>query len=66
MAKKQKTVRNGGRDMVGDYYLSNRQVEKENSERQQTQKKWSNSEKTLLVVIVIGVIALIIKYVVLG
>lgn len=52
--------------MVGDYYLSNRQVEKENSERQQTQKKWSNSEKTLLVVIVIGVIALIIKYVVLG
>lgn len=52
--------------MIGDYYLSNRQVEKENSERQQNRKEWSRSEKALLVVILLGAVALIIKYVVLG
>lgn len=66
MAKKQKQVRNHARDMIGDYYLSNRQVEKENSERQQNRKEWSRSEKALLVVILLGAVALIIKYVVLG
>lgn len=66
MAKKQKNIRNRARDMIGDYYLSNRQVEKENSERQQTGKAWSTSEKVLLVMIVIGAIGLFIKYVVLG
>jgi len=52
--------------MIGDYYLSNRQVEKENRERQQTRKEWSTSEKALLAIILLGVIGLIIKYVVLG
>lgn len=52
--------------MIGDYYLSNRQVEKENSERQQAQKEWSKSEKVLLAIILIGAVGLIIKYVVLG
>jgi len=52
--------------MIGDYYLSNRQVEKENSERQQTRKEWSTSEKVLLVMILLGLVGLIIKYVVLG
>lgn len=66
MAKKHKNIRNRARDMIGDYYLSNRQVEKENSERQQTGKEWSTSEKILLVMIVIGAIGLIIKYIVLG
>lgn len=66
MAKKQKNIRNRARDMIGDYYLSNRQVEKENSERQQTHKEWSTSEKVLLVIILIGIIGLIIKYIVLG
>jgi preprotein translocase subunit Sss1 len=66
MANKQKNIRNRARDMIGDYYLSNRQVEKENNERQQTGKEWSKSEKFLLVLIVIGAVGLIIKYVVLG
>ena len=66
MAKKQKNIRNRARDMMGDYYLSNRQVEKENRERQQNRKEWSTSEKVLLVIILIGVVGLIIKYVVLG
>lgn len=66
MAKKQKNVRNRARDMIGDYYLSNRQVEKENSERQQARKEWSTSEKVLLAIILIGAVGLIIKYIVLG
>jgi hypothetical protein len=66
MTKKHKNVRNRARDMIGDYYLSNREVEKENSERQQTHKEWSTSEKVLLAIILIGVVGLIIKYIVLG
>lgn len=66
MAKKQKNVRNRARDMIGDYYLSNKQVEKENRERQQSRKEWNGSEKLLLVAILVGLVALFIKYVVLG
>jgi hypothetical protein len=66
MTKKHKNVRNRARDMIGDYYLSNREVEKENSERQQTHKEWSTSEKVLLAIILIGAVGLIIKYIVLG
>jgi hypothetical protein len=65
MEKKHKQVRNRARDMVGDYYLSNRQVEKENRERQKPRKVWSGSERALLVIIILGVIALVIKYIVL-
>jgi preprotein translocase subunit Sss1 len=66
MTKKQKSIRNHARDMIGDYYLSNRQVENENRERQQTRKEWSTSEKVLLAIILIGAVGLFIKYVVLG
>lgn len=66
MGEKQKNIRNRARDMVGDYYLSNRQVEKENRERQQTHKEWSASEKVLLAIILLGAVGLIIKYIVLG
>jgi hypothetical protein len=66
MPKKQRNIRNRARDTIGDYYLSNRQVEKENRERQQTRKEWSASEKILLAIILLGVFGLIIKYVVLG
>jgi preprotein translocase subunit Sss1 len=66
MPKKQNNIRNRARDTIGDYYLSNRQVEKENRERQQTRKEWSTSEKVLLAIILLGVVGLIIKYIVLG
>ncbi len=66
MTKKDKKVRNRARDMIGDYYLSNRAVEKENSERQESHKEWSTSEKVLLIIILLGVVGLIVKYVVLG
>ena len=65
MSKSKKNVRNKARDMLGDYYLANRQVEKENRERQEDRKAWSSSEIFLLVVIVLGLIALAVKYLVL-
>lgn len=65
MSKPKKNVRNKARDMLGDYYLANRQVEKENRERQEARKAWSSSEIFLLVIIVLGLIALAVKYLIL-
>ena len=65
MSKSKKNVRNKARDMLGDYYLANRQVEKENRERQENRKAWSTSEIFLLVVIVLGLVALAVKYLIL-
>lgn len=65
MSKPKKNVRNKARDMLGDYYFANRQVEKENRERQEARKGWSTTEITFLVVIVLGLVALAVKYLVL-
>ena len=65
MAKKTKNVRNRARDMIGDYYKSNREVEKENQTRQENRKEWTRSEKMLLAVIILGAIGLVIRYVIL-
>lgn len=65
MAKKPKNVRNRARDMIGDYYQSNREVEKENQTRQENRKEWTRSEKILLAVIILGAIGLVIKYIIL-
>lgn len=65
MSKKPKSVRNRARDMIGDYYKSNREVEKENQTRQENRKEWTRSEKLLLAVIILGAIGLVVKYVIL-
>jgi len=65
MPKKEKQVRNRGRDMIGDYYKSNREVEKENRSRQENRKEWTGSEKILLAVIILGAIGLVVKYIIL-
>jgi hypothetical protein len=65
MAKKEKNVRNRARDMIGDYYKSNREVEKDNNARQENKKEWTRSEKLLLALIIIGAIGLVVKYVIL-
>jgi len=66
-----KKTRNKFRDMVGDYYITNREVDKENRRRREEAKKtgeekksWSPTEKVLLVIIVIGAIGIVIKYLV--
>ncbi|MEG0392682.1 MAG: hypothetical protein RR626_07960 [Anaerovoracaceae bacterium] len=64
MAKKQ--TRNKARDVIGDYYKANRQVEKENEKaREESQKKgWSRSERTMLIVILVCGVAILVKYLV--
>ena len=65
MSKPKKPARNKARDMLGDYYFANRQVEKENRARQEKRKGWSSSEILLLVIIVLGLLALAVKYLIL-
>jgi len=83
MAKESRQTRNHARDMIGDYYLANRQVEQENRSRQQEsetienpqrpafsesgkkRKPWTRSEMTLFVVIALGLVAIVVKYIVL-
>ena len=66
-----KKTRNKFRDMVGDYYMTNREVDKENRRRREEEKKageekksWVPTEKVLLAVIIIGAIGIVIKYLV--
>lgn len=64
---KRKT-RNRARDMVGDYYKSNRMVEKENEKylkESPPPSKWTPGAKFMLIAIVICLIAIVIKYFVL-
>ncbi len=65
--KKRKT-RNKARDMLGDYYKSNRMVEKENAEnlkKDPPPSKWTPGAKFMLIAIIICLIAIVIKYFVL-
>ncbi|MEA4922988.1 MAG: hypothetical protein VB031_06420 [Eubacteriaceae bacterium] len=66
MAKKK--VRNKARDVLGDYYKSNRAVEKANEEARKEQgpkKGWSRSEKIMMTIIILGAIGIVIRYVIL-
>ena len=68
--KKKKQTRNKARDMLGDYYKTNREYSKENEaawkEEQKNGKKGklSKTELTYVVIIVIGIIGLAVKYLV--
>ena len=66
-----KKARNKFRDMVGDYYMTNREVDKENRKRRgeakkagEEKKSWAPTEKIFLAVIIIGAIGIVIKYLV--
>lgn len=68
-----KKTRNKARDMIGDYWKTNRQAERENDaarKRQQEgrsekeKKQWTSTEKGMLVVIIIGLIGIFFRYVV--
>lgn len=54
--------------MLGDYYKSNRMVEKENAEnlkKDPPPSKWTPGAKFMLIAIIICLIAIVIKYFVL-
>ncbi|MDD5987019.1 MAG: hypothetical protein PUC26_04275 [Eubacteriales bacterium] len=68
-----KKTRNKARDMIGDYWKTNRQAERENEaarKRQQEgrsekeKKQWTSTEKGMLVVIIIGLVGIFFRYVV--
>lgn len=71
MAKKKRQVRNRARDMFADYYKTNKEYSRENRERQSREeqqrglKNLNYREKTYIVIIVLGLIAIFVKYVIL-
>lgn len=77
MSKKKKKIRNRAPGIIGDYWKANRQAERENEAARQKQaaekggkeKKgwagWSTTEKTMLFIIIAGLIGIFIRYVVL-
>lgn len=72
MAGKKRKVRNKARDAIGDYYKTNTQYARENRKRQEEEgvkpkglKNLTYTEKTYLVIIVLGLIGIFIKYVIL-
>ncbi len=63
-----KKVRNKARDVIGDYYKANRQVEKENREAQERQGKtgkWNRTEVVMGLVIALALLGILIRYVIL-
>ena len=67
--KKGRKVRNRTKDMLSDYYRTNKAYEEENRRRQQEEgvdsrglKNLNTTEKTCIAVIVLGLIGLVIKY----
>lgn len=67
--KKGKKVRNRTKDMLSDYYRTNKAYEEENRRRQQEEgvdsrglKNLNTTEKTCIAVIVLGLIGIVIKY----
>lgn len=67
-----KKKRNKGRDAIGDYYKTNTQYARENRDRQKDDEKprglknLNPTEKIYVAVIALGLIAIIVKYVILG
>ena len=67
--KKGRKVRNRTKDMLSDYYRTNKAYEEENRRRQQEEgvdsrglKNLNTTEKTCIAVIVLGLIVIVIKY----
>ena len=68
MAKKK--VRNKARDVLGDYWKSNRAAEKANEEARkkagtENKKEWTMGEKAMLIIIIAGAVGILIRYLVL-
>ncbi|MGI6728577.1 MAG: hypothetical protein ACOX4P_08565 [Anaerovoracaceae bacterium] len=62
MAKKQ--TRNKFRNILADYYLTNREISKQNDAKYSKGNKqpWTGREKTMLLITIIALILIIIKY----
>ena len=70
--QKKKKARNKTKDMLADYYSTNKAYDEENRRRQKEEgvtskglKNLNNTEKTYIVIIVLGLIGIVIKYIIL-
>lgn len=70
--KEKKQTRNKARDMIADYYRTNKAYDEENRRRQDEEgvrskglRNLNTTEKTLVAVIVLGLIGIVVRYVIL-
>ena len=61
---KEKRFRNKARDIIGDYYLTNRKVSKENEEacKNVDMTKFSKTEKIYVAIIIVGLILIVLRH----
>lgn len=71
-AKDKKQTRNKARDMIADYYRTNKAYDEENRRRQDEEgvrskglRNLNTTEKTLVAIIVLGLIGIVVRYVIL-
>ena len=70
--KGKKQTRNKARDMIADYYRTNKAYDEENRRRQDEEgvssrglRNLNTTEKTLVAIIVFGLIGIVVRYVIL-
>ena len=70
--KGKKQTRNKARDMIADYYRTNKAYDEENRRRQDEEgvrskglRNLNTTEKTLVAIIVLGLIGIVVRYVIL-
>ena len=70
--KKQKQTRNKARDVIADYYRTNKAYDEENRRRQDKEgvrskglRNLNTTEKALVAIIVLGLIGIVVRYVIL-
>lgn len=70
--KEKKQTRNKARDMIADYYMTNKAYDEENRRRQDEEgvrskglRNLNTTEKTLVAIIVLGLIGIVVRYVIL-
>ena len=60
-----KKTRNKFRDLLADYYLTNREITKHydrEHEKEKGSSQWKGSEKTMIIITVIALVLIISKY----
>ena len=70
--KEKKQTRNKARDMIADYYRTNKAYDEENRRRQDEEgvrskglRNLNTTEKALVAIIVLGLIGIVVSYVIL-
>ena len=70
--KDKKQTRNKARDMIADYYRTNKAYDEETRRRQDEEgvrskglRNLNTTEKTLVAIIVLGLIGIVVRYVIL-